>query len=320
MKAIRVHQFGAPEVMQLEQVPDLKPGPGQVLVRIHAAGVNPVETYIRSGAYAAKPALPYTPGGDGAGTVLSVGSGVTRYKEGDRVYTAGSASGTYAEQALCTEAQVHPLPPQVTFGQGAAMGIPYGTAYRAMFQLAHVLPGETVFVHGATGGVGLACVQLGRACGATVIGSGGTEKGRKLAGDNGAHHMLDHTQPDYLDRLMSLTGGRGVDVVIEMLANKNLGRDLTLLAKKGRAMVVGSRGTVEINPRDAMSRDAKILGMTMMNASEEDLRGIHAALVAGLEDGTLRPVVGQELPLAEAARAHEAVMQSGAYGKIILVP
>src|SRR2546425_5704563 len=133
MKAIRVHQFGAPEVMRLEGVPSLKPGPGQVLVRIHAAGVNPVETYIRSGTYARKPALPYTPGTDAAGIVESVGEGVTRVDIGDRVYTAGALTGTYAEQALCLESQVHPLPKHVSFAQGAAIGIPYATAYRALF-------------------------------------------------------------------------------------------------------------------------------------------------------------------------------------------
>ncbi len=131
MKAIRVHEFGGQEVLRLEEVPTPRPGPGQVLVRMHAIGVNPVETYIRAGTFGYRPALPYTPGNDGAGVVEEVGSDVNELKPGDRVYTARSVSGTYAEFALCTTEQVHPLPANVSFGQGAAMGTPYATAYRA---------------------------------------------------------------------------------------------------------------------------------------------------------------------------------------------
>jgi NADPH2:quinone reductase len=318
MKAIRVHEFGGPEVMKLESVPDVKPGEGQVIVRVHAAGVNPVDTYIRAGVYPKKPALPYTPGTDSAGTVESVGAGVKSVKAGDRVYTAGSLTGAYAEQTLCAEAQVHPLPANVTFAQGAAIGVPFATAFRGLFQMAKAIPAERVLVHGASGSVGLAAVQLGRAAGMEIFGTAGTDKGRKLASDNGAHHVLDHTKPGYLDELMQLTGGRGVDVVLEMLANVNLGKDLTVLAPKGRVVVIGSRGPVEINPRDAMTRDASIHAMSLWNATDSDLRSIHAALVAGLGDGTLRPVIRQEFSLAEAPRAHVAVMEPGAYGKIVL--
>ncbi len=320
MKAIRVREFGGPEVLRLEDVPELRPGPGEIVVRVKAAGVNPVDTYIRSGTYARKPTLPYTPGADAAGVVESVGEGVARMAAGDRVYLAGTLSGTYAEQALCSASQVHRLAQAVTFAQGAAVNIPYVTAYRALFQIARAVPGESVLVHGASGGVGIAAVQLARAAGMQVFGSAGTAKGRELAGREGAHHVLDHSAPDYLERLRALTGGRGVDVVLEMLANVNLGKDLQILATRGRVVVIGSRGTVEINPRDAMGRDAAILGMSVWNIPEREMSGIHAALVAGLENGTLRPVVGQELPLAEAPRAHQAVMQSGAYGKIVLVP
>jgi len=320
MKAIRAHEFGGPERLVLDEVKDLNPGPGQVLVRIHAAGVNPADTYIRTGTYAIKPALPYTPGFDGAGVVLRRGEGSRRFEAGDRVYVAGSITGTYAEQALCEETQVHPLPPKATFAQGAALGVPYVTAYRALFQVARALPAETVLVHGASGGVGIAAVQLGRAAGMTVMGTAGSERGRTLVREQGAHHILDHHAPDLAEKLGKLTAGKGVDVILEMLANKNLGKDLTLLARRGRVVVIGSRGTVEINPRDAMSRDAAILGMVLFNASEEEQARIHAALAAGLENGSVRPIVGQEIPLAEAPRAHKAVMEAGAYGKIVLVP
>src|ERR1051325_8626181 len=232
MKSIRVHEFGGPEVMKLEEVPDLIAGQGQVVVRIHAIGVNPVDTYIRSGMYGAKPSLPYTTGMDAAGVVEWIG-------------------------------------------------------------------------HGG---------------GKIVIGTGGTEKGRASVAHQGAHHVLDHHAHDYLDQVQSLTGGSGVNVILEMLANVNLGKDLGVLAKFGRVVVIGSRGPVEINPRDAMGRDASIHAMTLMNVNDHDRMSIHAALVAGLENGTLKPVVGKEMPLAEAARAHQTVLEAGSFGKIVLIP
>jgi NADPH2:quinone reductase len=320
MKAIRVSQFGGPEVLQLEEVTKPQAGPGQILVRVHAAGINPVDCYIRSGAYAAKPPLPYTPGKDAGGVVEAVGIDVRTFKEGDRVYLADSLTGAYAEYALCTIAQVHPLPANISFAQGAAIYIPYATAWRALFQRAKAVPGETVLIHGATGGVGIAAVQLARAAGLVVIGTGGTEAGRKLVFAQGAHHVLDHRSPDYLKQVAELTGGRGVDVIIEMLANVNLGKDLTLLATGGRVAIVGSRGPVEINPRDAMGRDAIILGVMLANTSPKEMAAIHAALGAGLANGTLQPVIARELPLADAAAGHQAIMEPGAQGKIVLIP
>jgi NADPH2:quinone reductase len=320
MKAIVVSEFGGPEKLVLKDIADPQPGSGQLVVRIRAAGVNPVEVYVRTGTYAMKPQLPYTPGADGAGEILRVGSGVTRFKTGDRVYSIGSLTGTYAEQALCNEAQVYPLPAKASFAQGAALGVPYGTAYRALFGKAHAQPGETVLVHGASGGVGTAAVQLARSRGLTVIGTGGTEEGRRLVRENGAHYVLDHHAANFAEQISKLTAGAGVNIILEMLANQNLAKDLQMLSKFGRVVVIGNRGTIEINPRDAMGRDASIMGMTLFNVSPPELASIHAALGAALETGAIKPVIGQEIPLAEASRAHEAVMAAGAYGKIVLTP
>jgi NADPH:quinone reductase len=319
MKAIRVYQIGEPEVMRVEEVPDPNPGENEVVVRVRAIGVNPVETYIRSGRYI-QPPLPYTPGTDAAGIVAAIGEKVTRVSVGDRVYAAGTVTGAYAELALCRESQVHPLPGGLSFEQGAAMGIPYATAYRALFHKARAQGGETVLVHGASGGVGCAAVQIARAAGLRVIGTAGSDKGRQLVAEQGAAHVVDHGAEGYLDELIRITQGRGVDVIIEMLANVNLGKDLAILAKGGRIVVVGSRGTVEVDPRNLMSRDAEVHGMLLFNTSEKDLAAIHAALASGLENNTLRPVIGRKIPLAEAPLAHRAVMEPGAYGKIILVP
>jgi NADPH2:quinone reductase len=161
---------------------------------------------------------------------------------------------------------------------------------------------------------------MARAGGLTVIGTAGTEKGRKLVLEQGAHHVVDHRKEGYAEEIMTLTNGRGVDAILEMLANVNLAKDLTLLALRGRVVVIGNRGSIEINPRAAMQRDLSILGLTLMNATKEELVSIHAALIAGLESGTLNPVVGREMPLAEGPLAHRAVMEPGAYGKIILIP
>ena len=318
MKAIRVREFGNPEVLRLEEVPTPQSGSGEVLVRMHAIGVNPVETYIRAGKYARLPELPYTPGNDGAGVIEQIGDSVTDFRPGDRVYTAGSLSGTYAEFALCKTEQVHSLPANVSFAQGAAMGTPYATAYRGLFQRAEAKPGETVLVHGASGGVGTATVQLARARGLRVFGTAGSDEGRKLACEQGTHEVFDHRDPDHFEQIMKATNGRGVDVIVELLANVNLGKDLTILAKGGRVAIVGSRGRVEIDPRDTMQRDVDLRGMVLPNTSAADMVSIHAALVAGLENGTLRPVIGKEFPLADAAQAHRAVMESGALGKVVL--
>jgi NADPH2:quinone reductase len=320
MKAIHVHEFGGPEVLQLEDVLTPQPGPGEVLVRMQAAGVNPVETYIRAGTYARLPELPYTPGNDGAGVVEQVGSDVSEFKAGDHVYTSGSISGTYAEFALCKKEQVHPLPANVSFAQGAAMGTPYATAYRGLLQRADAKPGETVLVHGATGGVGTAAVQLARARGLRVFGTAGSHDGINLTRQQGAHEVFDHRAPDHFEQIMKATGGHGVDVIVEMLANVNLGKDLTILAKGGRVVIIGSRGRVEIDPRNTMQRDADIRGMILPNTPPPEMANIHAALVAGLENGTLRPVIGKEFLLTDAPQAHRAVMESKALGKIVLVP
>ena len=318
MKAILVHEFGGPEVLKLEEVPTPRPGAGQVLVRIHAAGVNPYETYMRSGTYAIKPPLPYTPGSDGAGVVDAVGEGVDNFKPGDSVYLS-IPIGAYAEYALATAAQVHPLPAKVTFSQGAGLWVPYGTAYHALYQCARARAGEAVLIHGASGGVGTAAVQMARALGLKVLATASSDKGLDLVQREGAHHAFNHAKTGYLGEILNATNGQGVDLILEMLANVNLGQDLKLLAQRGRVVIIGSRGDATITPRDIMSRRASILAFTLWGVSEAEQKEIHAGLLAGLENGALRPIVGKEIPLAEAGRAHKEILEPGAFGKIVLV-
>lgn len=318
MKAIIVREFGAPEVMRLEEAADLQPDENQVLVRVKAAGVNPVDAYIRTGTHAQKPNLPYTPGKDAAGIIEAVGAAVANFKVGERVYTADSVSGTYAELALCAENQIYKLPENVSFEQGAGIFIPYATAYRALIQKAKPQAGETVLIHGASGGVGVASVQWAKNFGLRIIGTASSAEGKNLVKEQGADFVVDHTDENYLNEIKEITGGKGVDIILEMLANVNLQKDFEVLATFGRVSLIGSRGALEFTPRAVMGKDATVFGLTLFNAPAAELQEIHAAIYKGLSEGFLNPIVGKTFPLAEAAAAHRAVIEEKAFGKIVL--
>ncbi|XP_044224480.1 quinone oxidoreductase [Thunnus albacares] len=320
MRAIRVSEFGGPSVLRLSSdVTVPQPEHRQVLIRVHACGVNPVETYIRAGTYSRKPTLPYTPGSDVAGVVDTVGEGVTAVKVGDRVFTTATVSGGYAEYAVATDDCVYKLPAALDFTQGAAIGIPYFTAYRALLHKAHAKAGETVLIHGASGGVGVAACQLSRALGLRVLGTAGTPEGMKLVLNNGAHLTFNHREEGYTDKIMEATEGRGVDVIVEMLSNVNLSKDLQMLAYGGRVTIIGSRGPIEINPRDTMIKESSIMGVALFFSTPEEKKECAALLYAGMEAGWLRPVIGAQYPLDKAAQAHHDIIESpGATGKIVL--
>lgn len=307
--------------MQLENVPDPVVGAGQVLVRVHASGVNPLDTYLRAGAKIGDytPTLPYTPGNDAAGVVAAVGEGVTRVNVGDRVY-AQPLTGSYAELALCNESQVYPLPPKISFAEGTAINVPCRTAYYSLFTLAKATLGEIVLIHGASGSVGTAAVQLAVAAGLTVIGTASSEPGLQLVKDLGARHSFNHRHPEYLEQIAAVTNGHGIDIILEMAANVNLTKDLTLMAPGGRIIVIGGQGHVAVEPTSIIGLGLSIIGVRLSLADEKTNAAIHEALYTSLEQGTLRPVVAQEIPLAEAARAHREIEQSGTMGRICLIP
>jgi NADPH2:quinone reductase len=320
MKAIVVREFGEPEVMKLEEVPTPEPSGSQVLVKIAAAGVNPVDTYLRTGIHAHAPNLPYTPGKDGAGTVEAVGPEAKRFNTGDRVYTAGSISGTYAEFSLCREEDVGRLPDNVSFEQGAGAWTPYATSYRALFQKARAASGEDVLIHGASGGVGIAATQWGKNAGLNVIGTASSDEGKQLVKDQGAEAVFDHTDEDHLGDIREFTNGKGVEVIIEMLANVNLERDFEALAMYGRIVIVGNRGSLQFTPRQAMTKDATLFGMSLFNSSQDDRDEIHESIYKGLSAGFLSPVVRESIPLSKASHSHHQVIDNKAFGKIVLIP
>lgn len=319
MQAIRVHEFGEPEVMHLENVTLPATDSDEILIEVKAVGVNPVDTYIRAGWYGDRE-FPFTPGIDAAGIVAQVGDKVQTITPRQRVFLCGSISGVYAEQVLCQQSQVYPLPDSITFEQGAALGIPYGTAYRGLFRRAWAKKGETVLIHGASGGVGIAAVQLAKTAGLKVIATAGSDKGKQLVAAQGADLVLDHHDSKHLDKAMEYTNGRGVDILLEMLANVNLGNDLPIIAKHGRVVIIGSRGTVEINPRDAMAKEVAILGTMFGLATPEEKEAAYEVIERGLKHGSFTPIIADNMPLADAPKAHHTIMESDHHGKIVLIP
>lgn len=320
MKAIVVKEFGPESVLQYTDVSIPEPDAGEVRIRMAAVGVNPVDTYIRSGAYGVKPKLPYTPGEDGAGTIDKVGPGVKSVSPGDPVWVAAAYakrnSGSYAEFMVCDADAVQLLPSATSFSEGAGLGVPGQAAASALFTRAEMQPGETVLIHGATGGVGTLAVQLARRGGATVLGTAGTEEGMEVARQLGAHHVFNHHDPEYVQKIASAVPG-GVNVVVEMLANVNLPKDLALIAKNGRIVIVGSRGSLDFDPRETMAKNAVIFGMLVKNMTYEQYMMNMFRLKAGLENG-LKVLVGGELPLDQASVAHKRVLGDKQPGKIVM--
>jgi NADPH2:quinone reductase len=324
MKAIQFHRFGGPEVLQLEEVADPIPGPDDVVIAVKAAGVNPADTYMREGTYRIKPALPCIPGGDAAGDVVAVGENVTGLTIGDRVF-AGVAmgfdfSGCYAERVMRPASHVLPIPEGVSYAEAVTFGVSYPTAHYALFARGDAKQGETVFIHGASGSVGTAAIQLAKRAGLTVIGSAGSKVGLALVLKEGADHAVDHSQADYLDSVREASGGLGPDLILEMLANVNLAADIEVAAMHGRIVVIGNRGEIAINARIAMMKELDIRGIMLWNVPERQLNDILADILVAAAEGAIKPKVGRQLALADAVEAHELVLQPGNAGKIVLIP
>ncbi len=279
---------------------------------------------MRNGSYAIVPKLPYIPGGDAGGVVSAIGAGVRDFHVGDKVFVGTALSfdltGCYAERVKRKASEVLHLPPGVSFAAAAAFGVSYTTAHYSLFERGDARAGETVFIHGASGSVGTSAIQLAKRAGLKVIGSGGTATGLELIVKEGADHAVDHTKEGYLNEVKRLTGGKGPELILEMLANINLAADMDLAAKYGRIIVIGNRGEITINPRVAMMNELDIRGIALWNATPEQVQPMMKDILDGVAAGALRPIIGREMPLAEAAAAHVAVLKPGAYGKIVLVP
>jgi len=322
MKAVVGNEFGGPEVLHVEEIPMPQAGTKEVLIRVHAAGVNPVDTYIRAGYFAQTPAyakLPFVPGFDVAGIVEAIGPGVTKFKKGDRVWTNWPVGGAYAQYTAVPEKNTWRLPASLTFQQGAAVGVPYFTAYHSLFQTGKPKSAKTVLVHGASGGVGLASVQMAKEAGMTVYGTAGTEGGLKLVRDAGADGAFNHRDADYVNKIKEATNGEGVDLILEMIADVNWNKDMELIKKRGIIAVIGSRATVEIRPGALIGNEAKVVGVSILDLPNDELTEAGTAIVRGLANGHLIPIIDKEYSMDNAAVAHKEIIESsGAKGKLII--
>ncbi len=316
MKAVVVEQYGGPEVLSVREVNKPEPKTGQVLIKFHTAGINPVDTYLRSGTRGYSPKLPWTPGLDGAGIIEAIGDGVEGMEVGTPVYTAGSLTGTYAEYGLCSPQQVFLLPNNLHWHEGASLGVPYFTAARALFTRGNIAHRKSVLVHGASGGVGSAVLQLAAGYNLTLMGTAGSETGRRLVESLGAT-CFDHRDKDYIARIREHCGG-GVDLVIEMLADRNLDNDLDLLAAGGLVLVTGSRGRIEIDPRKLMNAESSITAMTVLNSTPEERLYYSNLISQGAESGRIKPPIDRVFSLEMVAQAHIQIMKGPHAGNLVI--
>jgi len=327
MKAIVVQKFGGPEVLNVDTLPIPEPGPGQVLVKVMSCGVNPVDTYKRSGLYPVLPSLPWVPGSDASGIVEKVGEGTTALKIGDRVWLSATNSGAYAQFCVAPQVGAHVLPESLSFDQGAALWTSYATAYHALYHSTNLTPSPSthnsskkILVHGASGGVGLACLQYAVHSGVSqVLGTASSKEGLEELQKAGAI-PFNHKEVGYMGKIMDRTGG--VDVIVEMLANVNLGKDLTILGRGGCVAVVGNRGPVEINARDLMRNRSSVVGVSLQNATTQEVADMVTSISAGMREGFINPKIGQTYKLTETPKAHDAIINTttGALGKVIVHP
>jgi len=329
MKAASVLQHGPASSLMIREmpipVPDL--GKKQMLVQVKAAGVNPVDTYIRSGTNNYTATFPHIPGRDGAGVVVSEDPD-GNFEVGQRVYFSSCLTGSSAEFTICQSSNTFPLPTNCSFEEGACLGVPYFTAHRALFGKANAKAGQKVLIHGATGGVGLATVQFAQAAGLIVYGSSGSDAGDTLLIEQGisAQYVLNHRDDNHMNPYMSSTGtpsestsqAKGFDIIIEMLANENLALDIKALANGGTVAVVGNRGNVEVCPRDLMKVDGSITGVALGNVKPHELLQISQALHPLLVGSILKPVVRKVYALDQITNAHEDVLRPGALGNIVI--
>jgi len=324
MKAVRIHEYGGPEVLVYEEVPKPEPGPAQILVKVAAATVNPVDVAVREDRFPTPRQPPKILGSDGAGVVEQTGAEVTSVEIGERVAFSGlgiGSEGSYAEYAVIAETQVVHLPEELSFTDAAAIGMAFPAAYYALVTRGALREGETVLVQGAAGGVGSASVQLAKALGARVLATASGPDAADLVLSLGAEAVIDFRTEDVPERVLELTGGRGVDLIHELVLSANLPMDVEMVAKGGRIVGTGQGpgpdATVPIGA--AIAKDASVLFMNLNNAGRAGVAAIATEVADMVVAGKVRPVIGAELPLAEARRAHEMLARSH-LGKIVLLP
>lgn len=324
MKAVRIREYGGPEVLVCEDVPVPEPGAAQILVRVEAASVNPIDAAVRENRFPTPKMPPKTLGSDGAGIVETIGGDVTTVRPGDRVFFSGlgvGSEGSYADYAVIAETQAVPMPPTLSFADAAALGMAFPAAYYGLVRRGSVRAGETVLVQGAAGGVGSASVQLAKALGARVIATiAGTAEAALVRG-LGADETIDYRREDVVARTLALTDGKGVDLVHELVVSANLPNDVRLVGRSGRIVCTGQGPSPEamVPIGEALAKDVTLLFMNLNNAGRAGVAAIAAEVARMAASGQVKPVIGATFPLAEARRAHE-LLAGDHLGKILLLP
>jgi NADPH:quinone reductase-like Zn-dependent oxidoreductase len=321
MKAMLAHQFGGPEQLKLDEAPEPQVQAGQVMIRVRAAGINPADLVRLSGRLGSL-TLPYIPGTDVCGEIESLGAGVINLKQGQRVF-GRALTGGYAEKTCLAAGEAIPLPTNLSFDEGAAIPIPFYTAYHALHNKAAVKSGETVLISAGGGGVGVAAIQLARLAGARVITTVGSKEKAERVTTLGAHFAINYKEQDFVAEVQKFTDKKGVDVIIENVAADNLAKDFLAVAPRGRIVVIGTgtgkAGDASFPVFAALMKDVTMLGMSLINAGAEIAE--MARILSGLfSEGKIKAVVSKAYPLAQAAKALEDLVAARVFGKLVLTP
>jgi len=324
MKAMVSTQWGEPSDLQYLDVPVPEPGPGQVLIETRAMGCNFPDILMVQGKYQVKPPHPFSPGHEIAGIVSTVGTGVTRVRPGQRVM-ASLEWGGYAERAIAAAERVHPIPDAMPFDHAAAFYVVYQTSYAALVRRAALQPGEWLVVHGAAGGVGLSAVQIGKALGAHVIATAGTKEKLEIARQSGAEVLIDYVNEDWVERVKTVTGGEGADVIYDPVGGDVFDNSTKCIAFEGRILTIGFAGgripTLAINR--VLLKNFSVVGVHWgyyQRRGSPLVQEWMDALVKLYTEGRIRPVIYRTYPLREAPAALAALSSRESHGKVVLVP
>lgn len=322
MKAVLCKQFGPPESLVLEAVASPTPGPGEVRIRVHAAGVNFPDTLIIEGKYQYKPEFPFSPGGEVAGEVLEVGAEVTDVAPGDRVM-AGMTYGAFAEEVVAGAERVMRIPDELDFLTAASMSLTYGTAAHALIERGRLQAGETLLVHGAAGGVGLSMVEVGKAMGARVIATAGTEEKLRAAKSHGADEVINYVENEFRDAVKDLTDGKGADVICDPVGGDVFDQSLRCINWGGRLLVIGfASGRIASAPANlVLLKGCSLVGVFWGSYIERDPEGNAAnfeRIFQWWREGAIKPHISHTFPLAQASDALYALLERKVIGKAVL--
>ncbi|CEF67822.1 Quinone oxidoreductase [Strongyloides ratti] len=278
----------------------------ECLINVKFAGVNPVDTYIREGKYPVLPELPYIPGREGSGIVVQIGPAFKgQISIGDRVWFSSPRTGSCAE--FCAAKHVFPLPKEAPLEYGAVLGIAYSSAFRALFMKANITESDTLLIHGASGGVGTAAIQLAKSVGAKVIGTAGSVEGMELIKKHGCDEVYNHRTPEYINQLKE-TYPQGFSIILEVLANVNLDKDLDLVGKKGKIVIIGNRGMAQIDARKLMAKESMITGVGLAHTTPQEFPVIGSTLSTLLNQKKIFPIIQKIGKLEDLSQLHDEIM------------